>query len=89
MEPKIIEYDLCGDEKNYQDLFDLIKKFPYCAQVTKSTWIVKTQLSCEQLRDKLLTVMDEDDRIFVAELNGNAAWSKLLSTHEAIKKGLN
>lgn len=89
MKPKIIEYDLCGDEKNYQNLFDLIKKFHYYAQVTKSTWIVKTDLSCEDVRNKLMSVLNKDDRLFVATLTGGAAWHKLLSSNDSIKEILN
>jgi len=71
---KIIEYDLRSPGRNYDDLYTLIKSFSKWAHITGSTWFVKTELSCTELRDKLITVLDNNDRVFIATLKGDAAW---------------
>lgn len=78
MSSKIIEYDLCAPGKNYDDLYEAIKAYGIWARITKSTWFVKTTDSCVTVRDNLLKYMDKNDRIFVAELTGIAAWNNVI-----------
>jgi len=43
--------------------------------VADSTWIVsKTDLTAEQIRDRLLPHIDRTDELLVAKLTGEAAW---------------
>jgi hypothetical protein len=88
MTSKIIEYDLCSPGANYDELYEAIKGFGTWARITESTWFVKTDATCVQIRDKLLTKMDKNDRLFVAELTGIAAWHNVICSNEFLKKHL-
>lgn len=88
MSSKIIEYDLCTPGKNYDELYKAIKSYGVWAHITESTWFVKTTESCVQVCNKLLTHMDSNDRLFVGELTGEAAWRNVLCQDEYLKKNL-
>lgn len=88
MSSKIIEYDLCSPGRNYDELYELIKSYPQWAMITESTWFVKTNLTCVELRDELITKLDKNDRIFVGELSGHAAWSNVKCDSEYLKDNL-
>ncbi|MBP3636497.1 MAG: CRISPR-associated protein Cas2 [Clostridia bacterium] len=74
MKSMIITYDLCGSGKNYDALIEKIKSYGTWAHITESSWFIKTGASCSTVRDSLASVMDADDKLFVAELTGVAAW---------------
>ena len=78
MTSKIFEYDLRAPDKDYDAVYNIIKSYPYWAHITESTWFVKTDENCVQIRDKLIKVADKNDRIFVAELTGSAAWKNII-----------
>ena len=88
MTSKIIEYDLCSPGANYGALYEAIKSFGTWAHITESTWFVKTDSTCVQIRDKLLAEMDANDRLFVAELTGAAAWHNVICSNEFLSKYL-
>ena len=88
MTPMIVEYDLCSPGQDYEELYKAIKSYPICAPITESTWYIKTNETCVQVRDKLKAHVDKNDRIFVAALTGVAAWSNVLCNSESLKKNL-
>ena len=88
MTSMIIEYDFCSPGRNYDELYKEIKSYDVWAHITESTWFIKTDESCAQVRDKLLAHMDDNDRIFVATLTGTAAWHDVLCESEYLKKNL-
>lgn len=88
MKSLIIDYDLCNPGRNYEDLYETIKKCPRWARITESTWFVKTDLTCVELRNALQCKMDKNDRIFVGELSGCAAWSNVKCDDEYLKNNL-
>ncbi len=88
MTSMIIEYDLCSPGQNYNGLYEVIKSYSIWAYITESTWFIKTNESCVQVRDKLFAHMDKNDRIFVAALTGTAAWRNVLCDNEYLKKNL-
>ena len=88
MTSMIIEYDLRSPGRNYDELYKEIKSYDVWAHITESTWFIKTDESCAQVRDKLLAHMDDNDRIFVAALTGTAAWHDVLCESEYLKKNL-
>jgi hypothetical protein len=51
-------------------------------------FIVKTDLTCVQVRDDLDRFLDANDRIFVAELTGAAAWRNVICTDDWLKTNL-
>jgi hypothetical protein len=53
-----------------------------------STFIVKTDWTWMQVRDDLNRFLDANDRIFVAELAGIAAWRNVICTADWLKTNL-
>lgn len=88
MSSKIIEYDLRAPGRNYDALYEVIKGYEVWAHITESTWFVKTDSTCPQIRDALLSKMDANDRIFVGELTGTAAWHNIICESEYLKQNL-
>ena len=85
---KIITYDLCAPGRDYSDLYDYIKSFSAWAHITESVWFVSSDKTCASIRDELKQVVDSNDRIFVAELTGVAAWRNVLCDSDYLKKHL-
>lgn len=88
MSSKIIEYDLQKPGRDYDALYEAIKSYGTWAHVTESTWFIKTEDSCAQVRDKLKQVVDSNDRLFVATLTGEAAWHNDICDNDFLKKHL-
>lgn len=88
MTSKIITYDLCAPGRNYDDLYKAIKSYGTWAHITESTWFVKTADSCIQIRDNLLSRVDSNDRLFVGELTGTAAWYNVICNSDYMKDNL-
>ena len=88
MSSKIISYDLCAPGRNYDELYKAIKAYGTWAHITESTWFVKTESSCVEVRDELLSHLDKNDRIFVGELTGVAAWNNVLCKSSYLKDNL-
>ena len=85
---KIITYDLRNSNKNYNDLYEKIKSYGTWAHICESVWFISTADSCVAVRDNLKSVLDSDDRIFVAELTGIAAWYNIICDSDYLKKHL-
>lgn len=88
MSSMIIEYDLQQPGKDYDALYSAIKGYDLWAHVTESTWFIKTDKTCAQVRDKLLELMDSNDRLFVGELSGTAAWYNTICNSQFLKDNL-
>ena len=88
MSSKIIEYDLRQPGRNYNTLYDAIKNYGTWARITESTWFIKTTETCVRVRDKLSKQMDSNDRLFVGELSGAAAWKNTICESEYLKDNL-
>ena len=88
MSSKIIEYDLRQPGRDYDALYEAIKSYGKWAHITESTWFIKTDATCVQIRDKLLSIMDSNDRLFVGELSGVAAWHNTICDSDFLKKNL-
>lgn len=82
---KIITYDLCNANKNYEDLYEYIKGFSSYEAITESTWIVSSDKDSKTIRDELSSILDPDDRYFVGKLTGQAAWHNVLCKNEDLK----
>lgn len=88
MKSIIVSYDLNGSGKNYDDLIDKIKTYSGWAHINKSVWFFKSDDSCSTIRDDLLSTLDKDDSIFVAELTGSAAWHNTICSSQFLKEHL-
>lgn len=76
MRTYLITYDLNKPGQNYSKLFEAIKELGAWANYLSSTWIVKTNLSATQIRDRLNPpVIDQNDGLLVVRLQGDwASW---------------
>ena len=88
MSSKIISYDLCAPGRNYDALYKAIKAYGTWAHITESTWFVKTGSSCVEVANNLLAHLDKNDRLFVGELTGSAAWNNTLCDSSYLKQNL-
>jgi len=88
MKSIIIEYDLCAPGRDYTSLYSAIKGYGTYAHITESTWFIKTDDSCPQVRDNLVAYIDTNDRLFVATLVGEAAWRNVICKNEFLKENL-
>lgn len=85
---KIITYDLCNPGQNYDKLYEKIKSYGVWAHICESTWFISTSDSCVTVRDNLNSTLDNNDRLFVAELTGTAAWNNVICKADYLKKNL-
>lgn len=85
---KIVSYDLCNSGKNYDDLYEYLKSFSGWAHIAESTWFISSDKSCVTIRNEIENIVDSDDRIFVAELTGVAAWRNVLCKSDYLKEHL-
>ncbi len=63
-----ITYDLKKPGKNYDDLYDAIKKLGSWSHYLDSTWLVSTHHSATEINDKLKTIIDKNDSLFISEV---------------------
>ncbi len=75
MKTYLISYDLIKPEKivDYKRLIDTIKTATFWAKPLKSVWLVKTDLSSEQIRNELMKVIDVNDKLLIIEVTNNWA----------------
>lgn len=88
MKSLILTYDLCEPGKDYASLYEKIKSYSKWAKITESTWFIKTDKTCVDVRDELTSEMDDNDRLFVAELSGVAAWRNVICKSDFLKENL-
>ena len=76
MKTYLVGYDLNKPGQDYPDLFKAIKAIGVWWHDLDSTWIIKTDLNAEDIRDKLKPpVIDPNDHLLVVRLQGNwASW---------------
>jgi len=87
-ESYIISYDLRGgdeDSDDYEKLIAGIKDYQYWGKLMLSTWIVVTERSAVEIRDKLEEFLDDDDRLFVAPVGKPAAWRNVIAQNDWLK----
>lgn len=71
----LIGYDLTDKtEGAYEDLIQTIKGLGTWWHHLDSTWIVLTELSAKEVRDKLTPHIKSNDEVLVAKYGGEAAW---------------
>ena len=70
----IVTYDLHRAGQNYQCLTDKLESYPTHWHVQQSVWIIATNQSAADIRDSLNGCLDNNDKLIVARLSGEAAW---------------
>lgn len=88
MKSMIVTYDLRSPGRNYNSLYEKLKKYPGWAKITESTWLLKTNTSCVDVCNELGAVIDTNDRLFVTESTGIAAWWNVICDENYLKRNL-
>lgn len=75
MKAYLIGYDLNKDGQDYKGLYEKIKELSsnnwwHCLD---STWIIKSNLTADQILEKLKPFIDANDHILVIELGSDFA----------------
>ena len=73
----LISYDLRNPGQNYEALLKKIKSSSGWARLGDSAYIIISEDSAVNIRDYLMTVLDNNDKIFVGVINAPAAWRGL------------
>lgn len=84
----IITYDL-RKNRDYEALYNAIKSYGTWAKITQSSWAIVTSQTSIQIRDFLISHMDEDDRLFVSKYGGTAAWKNVIAKNDWFHQNLN
>lgn len=79
-----VSYDLDKPGQDYTDLTGAIRTIGG-VRILLSDWLVKGSFSAVQLRDYLTQFLDSNDRLFVAELTGGAAWRNPMPPNQTIQ----
>ncbi|MQM81537.1 SinR family protein [Lactobacillus buchneri] len=71
----LITYDLDNPGQNYKDLIEHLKTYPGWARMTESCWSVTSGKTAKEVRNDLEPFIDNNDRLLVVRLSGEAAWT--------------
>jgi hypothetical protein len=69
----VISYDLRKPGRNYSKLFDAIRSVGGWCHALESFWLVKSNLRSDQLRQRLLPHIDNNDGLVVVE--ASSSWT--------------
>lgn len=83
----IVTYDLHKQGQNYSCLTKKLEAYGYYWHMQGSVWIIKTSETCVQIRDNLSSCLDSNDKLFIAKLQGEAAWTGYTQEHTNWLKG--
>jgi hypothetical protein len=75
----LVSYDLRGPGQDYSGLIKELKRKPPWWHHLKSTWIVSTDETPDQLYERLKEHLDKNDRILIIEITESASRQGLLS----------
>lgn len=73
----IVTYDLKGESTSdrYNKLIELIKEEGVWACLGRSSYLIESECTAVQLRDKYSRVLQRDDMLFVSVVTAPAAWA--------------
>ena len=61
-------------EETRKKIKETLKSYRIYCPITRHCWAIKTDKSASQIRDHLMSVLDDDNRIFVVRSGTEAAW---------------
>ncbi len=72
----IITYDLNNPGQDYQSLFRKIQSLGEVRHPLQNLWILSTNYNATKVRDEIRSVIDPNDKVFIAQLyrGSYAAW---------------
>ncbi len=74
MDSYLVSYDLRKPGRNYDELYDELKSFANWAHPLESLWVVVSEQSSTQIRDRLWRWLDENDGLLVVKSSNSGAW---------------
>ena len=74
MNTYIISYDLINPGQNYESLIKKIRSYQSWARLGGSAYVIVSNENVVTVRDKLLKILDNNDKLFVGKVNAPAAW---------------
>lgn len=81
MRTLLVGYDLNRPGQGYAQLIDALKAMPLWWHYLDSTWLVRTEETPVQLRDRLGPLVDSGDELLVVDVTSRAAaWSGFSET---------
>ncbi len=69
-----VTYDLYTKGQNYTAVHNYLERFEHCKDLL-SFWLIETNATTDQVRNDLAQLTDENDVIFVVQLERN--WSSV------------
>lgn len=87
----LVTYDLVGTDESsgdYARLIKQIKTYSTWGRIQKSVWLIRTANSAVDVRDALGAHLDSNDRLFVIEVTGTAAWRNEICDREWLRSFL-
>ncbi|MGR3316811.1 hypothetical protein [Roseovarius indicus] len=75
MNTYVVAYDLSYAGQNYECLTRKLRAYGTYCHLQQSAWLIESSQTAVQVRDNLSACLDGNDRLFVAELSGEAAWT--------------
>ena len=91
MNSYLITYDIqktANYESVYNAIYDAIRSYGVWAHITESCWAVKTSLSAVAVRDNLLRLLRNGDRLMVVQTAHIAAWSNAMCNNDWLKENI-
>ena len=74
MTSKLVTYDLATPNGDYTSLHTKLQTYPHWVKVTQSCWLIKSSDPSSKICSDLESVLNNDDRLFVAEIAEDVAW---------------
>ncbi|MDI3089936.1 hypothetical protein QJ133_01935 [Priestia megaterium] len=74
---KIVTYDLLGSNQHYSNFMKAIQGYNN-VQITSSCYVVETDDSPQEIRNKLFVFMGQNDRIFVSNLRTGSVGTNII-----------
>jgi len=69
----LVSYDLVAPGRNYQPLWDELKRLG-AKPVLKSQWVMRNSSSAYDILVHLVKYIDANDKMIVTEVTSNSAW---------------
>ncbi len=70
---KLVTYDLNTPGQNYPALYEAIKSLGDWWHYLDSTWLINTNLSANQIGERLRQCLDQNDRLLIVEIDPSTA----------------
>ena len=76
-----VSYDLREPGKDYPSLITELQRLG-AKKILLSHWVLRSSKSAEQLRDQLLSFIDDNDRLFVDQVSDWASFNAMVDPNK-------